>query len=307
VTDRALAFVVGTGRCGSTLVHELLAGHPQVGFFSNVDDRFPDLSDRLGLGRVNGALLRRLPPSATRKGRPRFAPSEAYRRLEARVSPLLVDPVRDLRASDATPWLRRRLGSAFADAPAPRSSTHLVHKFTGWPRARLLGEVFPEARFVHVVRDGRAVASSWLQMPWWRGHRGPEGWHFGRLGAARARRWDESGRSFTLLAGLGWATLMDSYDASCAELGPERWLEVRYEDLVADPAASLATITAFLGLPADRRFDRHVGRHRFDATRLEVWRDDLGRCDAALLTEELSVPLARRGYPTAPTTIDRGS
>jgi nucleoside-diphosphate-sugar epimerase len=36
---RTYAFVLGTGRCGSTLIHELLARHEGVGFLSNLDDR----------------------------------------------------------------------------------------------------------------------------------------------------------------------------------------------------------------------------------------------------------------------------
>ncbi len=35
------AFVLGTGRCGSTLVHEVIARHPDVGFVSNIEDRLP--------------------------------------------------------------------------------------------------------------------------------------------------------------------------------------------------------------------------------------------------------------------------
>ena len=34
-------WVLGTGRCGSTLVHEVLARHPGVGFLTNLEDRFP--------------------------------------------------------------------------------------------------------------------------------------------------------------------------------------------------------------------------------------------------------------------------
>ena len=50
-------FVLGTGRCGSTLVHELLCRHPDVAFLSNLDDR-TRLAGRTA--RLNGALYRRL-------------------------------------------------------------------------------------------------------------------------------------------------------------------------------------------------------------------------------------------------------
>jgi hypothetical protein len=53
-----LAFVVGTGRCGSTFVAELIARHPEVGFISNVDESLPK---RDLVGRWNNALFARAP------------------------------------------------------------------------------------------------------------------------------------------------------------------------------------------------------------------------------------------------------
>ena len=58
------AFVLGSGRCGSTLVHDVLARHPDVGFVSNVDDRLAPLGLR---GRGNGRLYRMIPPALTEK------------------------------------------------------------------------------------------------------------------------------------------------------------------------------------------------------------------------------------------------
>src|SRR5262249_6370163 len=159
------------------------------------------------------------------KGRLRFAPSEGYSALPREVSPLLVDPFRDLTADDVTPWLERRLRTFFESRADAEGAPAYLHKFTGWPRARVLRGVVPEARFVHIVRDGRAVANSWLQMPWWRGHHGPEAWHFGPLPEEYAREWDAAGRSHVHLAGLGWKLLMDSYDAARAALPDDAWLQ----------------------------------------------------------------------------------
>ncbi|MBA2427556.1 MAG: hypothetical protein H0V60_10830, partial [Actinobacteria bacterium] len=72
-------FLISNGRSGSSLVHELLARHPEVGFISNLEDRLPSLPP--SAGRYNNLLYRRMPPSLTQKGRLRFAPSEAYRIL----------------------------------------------------------------------------------------------------------------------------------------------------------------------------------------------------------------------------------
>src|SRR4029450_1717544 len=86
-----LGLVIGTGRCGSTLVHEVLARHPEVGFVSNLDDKFSTLDLD---GRWNNVLLRRPAPRDPRfgpfrdrprlveRGRLRVAPSEGWQGLE---------------------------------------------------------------------------------------------------------------------------------------------------------------------------------------------------------------------------------
>lgn len=245
------AFVIGTGRCGSSLVHEVLATHPDAGWISNLDDRMAGLPLRLP-ATANTGLHRRLPGWATQKGRIRFAPSEGWRLLGHEVGPLVVDPSRDLTADDAMPWLVERLGSLFTARAAATGRPVLLHKLTGWPRTGLLDAALPDVRYVHVVRDGRAVAASWLQMPWWRGHLGPAGWHFGPLTDAEQAAWDAAGRSQPALAGIGWAKLLDAFVAARALVGEQRWLEVRYEDLVTDPRHHVAAMAAHCRLdPVD--------------------------------------------------------
>jgi hypothetical protein len=289
-------WILGTGRCGSTLVHEVLARHPGTGFISNVEDR---VAAPAWTGRWNGTLFRQVPDRFTDKGRLRYAPSEAYRLLEREVSPLLVDPCRDLVAGDVTPWVAERfhrtfLGRAQAQAPAV-----FVHKFTGWPRARFVEAVLPGSKFVHVVRDGRAVANSWLQMEWWHGHRGPAEWLFGPLPDAYRDEWEASGRSFVLLAGLAWKLLVDAFEAARRDLAPEQWLEVRYEDVLAEPRATFATILEFLGLPADRRFDQALARYEFRPSRTNAFVRDLDPAGLQLLETSLAGHLHRFGYSVA--------
>jgi hypothetical protein len=285
-------FVLGTGRCGSTLVHEVLARHPDVGFVTNVDDR-------LGAGagsRLQAGLYRRLPAAATRKGRPRLAPSEGYRALAREVSPIVTEPARDLEASDAVPWLADRFRRFFVQRAAAQQTPLFLHKFTGWPRARFIDRVLPGTRFVHVVRDGRAVAASWLQTDWWRGHLGPTAWHFGPLPAAYEKEWDASGRSFVLLAGLAWKLLLDAFDDARGVIADEQWLELRYEDVLDDPRARTAEMLEFLGLPWTEAFESGFAAFSFDAARADAWRDALGPDGAAELDASLADHLTRRGY-----------
>jgi Sulfotransferase family len=286
-------FVLGTGRCGSTLVEEVLCRHPAVGFVSNLDDRcrLP-----VAAGRWNAAVYRRLPPAVTRKSRVRYAPSEGYRILTREVSPLLDTSFRDLTASDVTPWLENRFSTFFHERARAQRAETFLHKFTGWPRSGFVKRVLPSARFIHVVRDGRAVANSWLQMPWWRGFEGPDHWQWGPLPADLEAEWEASGRSFVVLAGLLWQMLIESFDSARAAIASGDWLEVRYEDVAAKPRQSFGAMLDFCGLPWDAEFERGFVRHSFTASRSDAFRRDLDPSDVERLSRILASRLAARGY-----------
>jgi len=296
-------FVLGTGRCGSTLVHDVLARHPGVGSLLNVEDR---LGSQVS-GRWGQAIYRRLPVRFTEKGRARLAPSEGYEILERRVSPVLSRPVRDLVADDATPWLSERVRDFFDRLGAARRSPVVLHKFTGWPRARFLHAVLPSARFVHVVRDGRAVANSLLQMPWWRGYEGPEAWGWGPLPDLDEKEWEASGRSFPVLAALQWRLLMDAFEDAQAEVPAELWHEVRFEEFVDAPREQTRSLLEFAGLTWTDAFERNFRHHRFRTARKDAYLRDLGRRDLEDVEGVLADRLERLGYLGAPSGggIDR--
>lgn len=284
-------FLIGTGRCGSTLAYEVLAHHPAVGFVSRLDNRWARTPRPLR--RHAATIYRRLRTGPLTVSR-RLGPSEAYVALSREVSPMITDPYRDLTAEDVTPWLAGRLRRFFDDRTAPGG--RFVHKFTGWPRAGFLHAVFPEARFVHIVRDGRAVANSLVQMPWWRGHLGSAGWRFGPLPDAYAQEWEAGGQCLVHLAGLGWKTMMDRYEDARAAVPSEQWLDVRYEDLLTDPRKHLDRILGFYELPWTRDFELSLERRRFSRGRAEAYRTDLAARQLALLDSSLSDHLHRYGY-----------
>jgi hypothetical protein len=286
-------FVLGSGRCGSTLVQEVLARHHAMAFISNIDDRLARLDTA---GRWNNALYRRVPERFTQKGRIRFAPSEGYRLMERAVSPMLVAPNRDLIAADASPWLSARMQAVVTRRLTAQRRTVFLHKFTGWPRARFLQAVFPEARFINIVRDGRAVANSWLQMSWWTGYRGVPGWTFGDLPTHYHEEWEAGGRTYSLLAAIGWKMLLDVSDECAQSLKPGSWLEVRYEDILADPLREFTTMLEFMGVSSDRAFDRTVSGFGFSNAREKAFRTDLDAETLTKLDASLESHLIARGY-----------
>lgn len=283
-----MAFIIGAGRSGSSILHELLGYHPNIGWMSQLCDKYPRQPQRnrqvLAAMRLPlvGSLLRR-----------RFEPRECYTFFDT-FFPGFSAPIRDLTAADLT---RRAADGIRATLPAvteaPRDT--LVVKLTGWPRLGFLAELFPEARFIHLVRDGRAVANSLLQVSWWHGWHGPENWRFGQLPEKYREVWDAHARSFVALAAIEWELIMDAVESSRDVIPEDQFLDVRYEDLCAGPEAELGRIVGFLDLDWSAQLVRALGRDPL-RSRNDKWRTDLGAEAAAIATSVLHEALPRYGY-----------
>lgn len=292
-SNQTTDFFIGSGRCGSSVVHEVVCRHESVGFLDNIDDRVGrSIIPRRSVGR----LYRDLPPSITRKGRIRLAPSEGYRALEREVSPMLSISHRDLVATDATPFVATAVTDFFDrrrnNMPEPR----FVHKFTGWPRIGFLDAIYPEAKFVNIVRDGRAVVNSWLQTNWWRGYGGPEASQFGALSAEEQMAWQESGENYALLAGFEWRRLVTAAYTTGEVLGADRYMEARFEDFLLEPDVVIERILKFLDLDEDPGFARRLERLPVHKSRANAYEKDLGPATVQLLTDTLAPVLGRYGY-----------
>jgi hypothetical protein len=296
-------FIIGTGRCGSTILEEALVRHPDVGFISNVDSYAASLNPK---GRWNNALYRSVPTrfrqrdrirsGKTRQSSLHFGPSEAWKLMSARVSPLWSEPVRDLTADDVTPWLERRFRQFFEERASAQKKPAFLHKYTGWPRAGFVHRILPDARFIHFVRDGRAVAASLMQRPWWRGYLGPPQWGFGLLPKPYAAAWERHGRSFVVLAGLEWMVLMDAFEAARKAVPSSQWLQVRYEDYVDAPRETVEKILASMGLDWNDDFELAFGTLPMSKARLDGFKRELTAAHLAALDDVLGPHLSRLGY-----------
>jgi glycosyltransferase involved in cell wall biosynthesis len=164
-----------------------------------------------------------------------------------------------------------------------------------------LSRAFPDARFIHIVRDGRDVALSWSERPWFRDD-APKGYEPGgyRYGP-RPAMWVEPDRIEEFLqtttahrCAWGWRRFVEAGLAGSEALG-DAVLQVRYERLMADPDGEGERILDFLGIghEASRRaFLEALGNA--DPSSVGRWRavPDLG--DEA--RAEMADLLKRLGY-----------
>jgi hypothetical protein len=106
----------------------------------------------------------------------------------------------------------------------------------------LLDRLFPDAQYVHLIRDGRDAALSFLSVP---DGLMTEGWGHPR-----------DARGFA----CQWATEVRAARSLGTRVGRGRYLELRYESLVADPERELRAVCMFAGLEFDVEMLDYVGR-----------------------------------------------
>jgi hypothetical protein len=153
---------------------------------------------------------------------------------------------------------------------------------------------YPQAIAVHVIRDGRDVATSLLERGWLSAER--SGADDARLPfGAHARFWVETGReaefasvSDATRAAWAWRRYVTSAGAV-----PERTVEVRYEQLVSDPAAAAAPVAAKLGVEEGLVTAVFAEAHDTSAGR---WRRDLTPEQLADVEREAGEALIALGY-----------
>jgi hypothetical protein len=133
-------------------------------------------------------------------------------------------------------------------------------------------------------------------MGWWDGWQGPDKWIFGPLPPELHEVWERSGRSFVVLAGLGWRMLVEAFEAARALTPAEQWIDLRYEDLLDDPRREIARVLDHAGLVWDARFEEGYARHTIERHRTDAYRSELTAAQVRQLEDVIAEPLARWGY-----------
>ncbi len=264
-------FIVGCGRSGSTMLGAMIGAHPDIicipeGQF--IVDLMPPGDSSREVDPV--AIIDRIVKhwrfrvwdfDLGRRRPPRYDVQPTYR---AAIEWLVRQYARSVNRPSPHIWVDQ----------APGHETHI------W---KLL-QHFTDAKFIHIVRDGRAVAASIMPLDW-----GPNEIY------SAARKWKER-------VGYGYV--------AGAALGPERVLHVRYEDVVERTEPTMQRVAHFLGVrftpemlsPTGLRlpsFTRH--QHRLIGTppqsdRTAGWRKTLSQRDIEIFESVVGDLLPLLGY-----------
>ncbi len=160
--------------------------------------------------------------------------------------------------------------------------------------AEAVALAFPQACFVHLVRDGRDVVCSLHERGWLRAER-TDSDDAGLALGAHSRFWVERGReaefsSASDVRRAAWAWRRYT-EAAAAIRG--RVLALRYERLVSDPAVVAAELAAFVEAPLGPLAETLAAAHDLSVGR---YRDELEPEQVQEVEAEAGDQLARLGY-----------
>jgi hypothetical protein len=238
-------FLVGAERSGTTMLRLMLAGHPQIAWSSEFEYAVDFLPEAGGWPELEDY-------------RHELSVNRVFRHQGFSIDPTLDYPA---------------LVDSFLEQARAQQGGRPILGATVHRHFDRLTRIWPDARFIHILRDGRDVARSTIVMGW------------------AGNMWTGIGRWID--AELTWAALEPT-------LTPDRFVHVRYEDLVRDPEGELARLAAFLGVayhPA--MLDYASGTQTYerpDPKLIGQWRTKVTPEEVRLAEARAGGMLAERGY-----------
>lgn len=277
-----LFFIFGCARSGTTLCQAMLSSHPEVAipdetcFYSRV---YKDNYDRLGeLTTDNWQEALKLS-------------LEFYRIQDLQLDPSAIK-AKCLQQNPSWETIFLAILALYAEKQGVKRVGEKTPRHIAY--IERLQRVFPQARFIYLVRDPRAVVLSLMNAP---------------FGSRRI------GNSCNLwLYGHGY------HQGYRNALG-DRYKIVRYEDLVTQPESTLREICQFLSLqfsPQMLQFHRRkeLGFNKRDfqhmsntlkplfTSSVDKWREELSSAQIAIVQSALGKEMQEMGYePVAASTV----
>jgi Sulfotransferase family len=245
-------FLIGVPRSGTTIIFEVFSAHEHLGWFSNLFDRYPRfpcvsvLSRLANFSWFRGHKKQEYQRTPTRPYQ--ILPEETYSVWEMYGrKEFPSDYLLNVQASEVE---KQRLHKLIAKILMYQGKKRFANKLTGPSRIGYLNSIFPDALFIHIIRDGRAVVHSLMNVDFWseKGGLVKPFWDNG-LSDKYIQEWEQSRRSPLILAAVQWRNIIELTRTESRILEGDRYMELRYEDFLQHPEDSVSKINKFCLLP----------------------------------------------------------
>lgn len=268
-----LAFLVGAARSGTTLLQKVLALHPEVACTTNYHRHLPDW--------LSGVLLRFIRRSLKLKKAMWFKKGgKAYfidRPWLSKIFPMPVEEegiytacgmdmpltlTKDCQLpAEVLTCLRRRFDGMGRFTGA---KVFIDKRTANSRRIPWLREAFPDARYLHLIRDGREVAHSLVTVSWW-----PE--HVVWWAGATPTELEARGMHMLDTSARDWVEEVRAVQDGLVQVDKDKVQEIRYESLLEQPVDEIRNVLSFLQLDLPHKLERVIRSLRLQP-RPPVWR-----------------------------------
>jgi hypothetical protein len=283
-------FIVGSGRSGTTILHNLIAGHEDLAWFSNYSNTFPRMPR---LAKLNNIYKNVNISKKYRKNRYFPCPSEGYKLWDTFHT---LNGKRDYGSSP--PFTENDVKNADVNLMKKTILDHI--KYSGSPRfvnkntrnsrrIKYLNSIFPDSNFIHIIRDGRAVVNSIINIEWWN----------------RLELWYEDGKTVSelilegkdeiKLAAKGWKLEVLRTMEDLKKIQKKQYIEIKYENLMTKPNEILRKIMSFLNLDDNEDFIKHVDSFNIKNMNYK-YKEQLSEQKVKIIEEEINPLLKKFNY-----------
>lgn len=276
-------FIIGIGRSGTTLIRLMLHHHPRIAipyeshfitdYYQNAD-HYGDLTNEDNLRHLVSDILKE---DLLVKWDHQFDVDRVMKSVEH-------------------PTLNGVFDAIYRDYAKGKGKERWGDKSDYLDRVHVINKVFPNAKFIHIVRDGRDVANSVMKMTW-----GPKD-------IIRAAEWWHAHIWLGIRIG--------------SVLGEQRYLQVHYEKLVEDSEKELKRICEFLGedyspkmleyykdskkaIPEDRKGQHYNADSAPKKSRTYAWKKEMSPMNIAIFNLYARPSLQELGYEIPEISIGK--
>lgn len=269
---KGLLFIIGAPRSGKTTTHDILASSGKFAWISNLQNSYPRSGIISFLNRKYDIPSFGLKAYSKKKRTYLTAPVQSndfwknnlpdfeLERFEEAVPLQERDPP-GLKTGENIPEKHKeRTRKVVEDICRWQGKGHLLSEYALWSRMSFFSEVFSNTKFLHVIRDGRAVAYEYKkmiergiypekkEMEWWiKGW--PKEWR---------EEFNEKYSSILTFCAFQWKFVIKMIREDSENIPYDNYEEVKYRDVVEKPRQTFSNILDFYGSEYNQRIERYL-------------------------------------------------